>query len=598
MPKKLQPIDYTSRDFDSIRRDLENYAKRYYPDTYKDFNKASFGSLMLDTVAYIGDILSFYLDYQTNESFLETAIEYNNVLRLARQMGFKLNTSPSSYGLLTCYIQVPADTSIGGPDLSYAPVLRAGSTFSSLGGGMYTLMEDIDFSLTTNQVVAGDVVAISPVNYIIRAQARAVSGRLQFKEVNVGDFKRFLRINLDTTNVTEVVSVTDSEGHTYFEVDHLSQNTVYKAIRNTNTATNGTVRNILKATPVARRFTVERDLENQTYLQFGYGSDSELLSESVVDPSSVILDLNGRDYITARDFDPTRLISTDKFGIAPANTTLRIGYRVNTISDVNAAVNTITEVNNPIFRFRAQGSLSVGTRNTVINSLEVSNEEPFVGDISLPSSDEIKQRVFGYYAAQSRAVTAADYETVCYSMPPKFGSVKRVAVSRDFDEFKRNLNIYVISQDSSGKLVVPNTTLKNNMRNWLLQYKVINDTIDIQNATIVNFGINYSVAIDLSANRFTVIANANTALSQFLFRNQYDIGESIQITDFYKVLQKVDGIIDVVDLEIVGRTGTGYADASFDFEERLSADGRKIDADENSVFELKFPNIDIKGSIQ
>ena len=194
MAKKLQPIDYTSRDFDSIRRDLENYAKRYYPDTYKDFNKSSFGSLMLDTVAYVGDILSFYLDYQTNESFLETALEYNNVIRLARQMGFKLNTSPSSYGLLTCYIQVPASTLIGGPDMAYAPVLRAGSTFSSTGGGMYTLLEDIDFSQTTNQLAAGDVVGVSPVNYIIRAQGRAVSGRLQFKEVEVDEFQRFLQI--------------------------------------------------------------------------------------------------------------------------------------------------------------------------------------------------------------------------------------------------------------------------------------------------------------------------------------------------------------------------------------------------------------------
>ena len=106
MPKKLQPIDYTSRDFDSIRRDLENYAKRYYPDTYKDFNKASFGSLMLDTVSYIGDILSFYLDYQANESFLETAVEYNNVVKLARQMGFRLDRSPSSYGILTFWAQI------------------------------------------------------------------------------------------------------------------------------------------------------------------------------------------------------------------------------------------------------------------------------------------------------------------------------------------------------------------------------------------------------------------------------------------------------------------------------------------------------------
>ena len=596
MAKKLQPIDYTSRDFDSIRRDLENFAKRYYPDTYKDFNKASFGSLMLDTVAYVGDILSFYLDYQTNESFLETAIEYNNVVRLARQMGYKMNTSPSSYGMLTFYIQVPADSAIGGPDLRYAPVLQAGSTFSSTGGGMYTLLEDIDFAQTTNQVAVGAVVDLSPANYIIRAQGRAISGRVSYKETNVENFERFLKVSLETANVAEVLSVIDSEGHSYFEVDHLSQNVVYKAIRNTDSATSNSVRNILKAIPVARRFVLERQ-QGDTYLQFGYGSDSELLSDAVANPSAVVLDMNGRNYITDKDFDPTRLISTDKFGIAPANTTLRIGFRVNTTSDVNAAVGTIINNNNPHLRFTSQGSLAQARRNTVISSLEVINEEAFVGDVSLPSSDEIKQRVFGHYATQNRAVTIQDYQSICYAMPAKFGAVKRAAIVRDFDEFKRNLNVYVVSEDSSGKLTPPNVSLKNNLRAWLIQYKIINDTIDILNATIVNFGIKYVVAIDSSANRFSVISKANTALNKHLVRNQYDIGESILITDFYKVLQNVDGIIDVVDLEIIDRTSAGYADASFAFTERLSADGRRIMADNNSVFELKFPNVDIIGSI-
>ena len=443
MAKKLQPIDYTSRDFDSIRKDLETYAKRYYPDTYKDFNKASFGSLMLDTVSYVGDILSFYLDYQTNESFLETSIEYNNVVRLSRQLGFKLNTSPSSYGILTFYVQVPSDNSTAGPNLSYAPVLRAGSIFSSTGGGSYTLLEDIDFSVPTNQVVVGTVDSTTgnPTNFVIRAQGRAVSGRSLFKEVSVGDFQRFLRVDLENSRVAEVLSVTDSEGHQYVEVDHLSQNVVYKAIRNTNSSTNSTVGNILKAVPVARRFTVERE-GNRTYMQFGYGSDSELLSNSVVDPTNLVLDLNGRTYITDVDFDPTNLISTDKFGIAPANTTLRIGYRVNLTNDVNAGVNTIVGVDRPQFRFTDQGSLSQAIRNTVVGSLEVLNEEPFVGDISLPSSEDIKQRVFGFYAAQNRAVTIQDYQSISYGMPAKFGSVKRAAVVRDFDEFRRNLNIY------------------------------------------------------------------------------------------------------------------------------------------------------------
>ena len=599
MSKKLQPIDYTSRDFDSIRRDLENYAKRYYPNTYKDFNKASFGSLMLDTVAYIGDILSFYLDYQTNESFLETSIEYNNVVRLARQMGFKLNTSPSSFGILSFYIQVPSTSDTGVPDVAYAPVLRAGSIFSSTGGGLYTLLEDVDFSLSTNQVVVGtvDSTSGSPTNYVIRAQGRAVSGRTLFKEIELGDFQRFLRVDIENSRVAEVLSVTDSEGHEYVEVDHLSQNVIYKAIRNTNSATNSTVRNILKAAPVARRFTVERE-GNRTYLQFGYGSDSELLSNSVVDPSNLVLDLNGRTYVTDLDFDPTKLISTDKFGIAPANTTLRIGYRVNLNNDVNAAVNTITGVDRPLFKFAAQGSISQTLRSNVVSSLEVLNEEPFVGDVSLPSSDEIKQRVFGFYATQNRAVTIQDYQSICYGMPGKFGSVKRAAVIRDFDEFKRNLNLYVISEDTSGKLIPANATLKNNLRNWILQYKVVNDTVDILDAQIANFGINYVVVVDLGDSRFSVINRANAAIRDYILKNQYDIGESILITDFYKVLQKVKGVIDVVDLEIISRAGGTYSSFAYDFKNKLTADGRRIEGENNVVFELKFPNIDITGAIQ
>jgi len=599
MTKKQQPINYTSRDFDSIRKDLEDYARRYYSDTYKDFSEASFGSLMLDTVAYVGDILSFYLDYQTNESFLDTAIEYNNVVRLARQMGFKLNTSPSSYGVLSFYIQIPAAPAAAGPNLAYAPVLRAGSIFSSTGGGQYTLLEDVDFATPTNQIVVGtvNVSTGAPTNYVIRAQGRAVSGRTAFHEVEVGTFQRFRRVNLGVRNVAEVLTVVDSEGHQYVEVDHLSQNVVFQAIKNSDSTTNATVRNILKAVPVVRRFTVEHEGDD-TYLQFGYGSDSELSDTSVVDPSNIVLDMNGRTYISDPDFDPTKFISTDKFGIAPSNTSLRIGYRVNTVNDTNAGVNTITQASSPLIRFTSQGSLSQAVRNNVISSLEVLNEEPFVGDISLPNSEEIKQRVMGYYATQNRAVTAQDYQSISYAMPGKFGSVKRVAVARDFNEFKRNLNIYVISENTSGKLVAPNQTLKNNLRSWLLQYKMINDTIDILDATIVNFGINFVAVVDPNTNRFTVLNRANAALRQYLLENQYDIGESIQLTDFYKVLQKVPGIVDVEDLEIVGKTGAQYSDLSYDFVQNLSPNGHRIEAPNNVVFELKFSNVDIKGSVR
>ena len=585
MAKKLQPINYTDRDFDSIRKDLENYAKRYYPNTFKDFNEASFGSLMLDTVSYIGDILSFYLDYQTNESFLDSAIEYNNVIRLARQMGFKLNSNPSSYGEVTFYIEVPSTTTGGGaPDTDYAPRLKAGSTVVS--------------TKSSNLVVAGVINSETgePTSYLIRAKGRIVSGRVTSEIKTIGEFQRFLRVPLGSNTAAEVLSVTDSENHVYYEVDNLSQNVIYKAIHNNN-ADKNTTPSILKAVPVARRFVVEFDGE-QTLMQFGYGSDSELLSESVVDPATVIMDLHGRNYITDREFDPTKLISSDKFGIAPANTDLTVVYRVNTTRDVNAAVDTIKEVAGANFKFTNAGALDSEIRGNVRNSLELTNEEPITGDVSLPSSDEIRQRVIAHFATQNRAVTLEDYQSVVYGMPAKFGMIKRCAVARDFAEFKRNLNIYVMSEDpETTKLTSANSTLKDNLKTWLAQHKMINDTIDIVDATIVNFGVEYIIATDYETNRFTALNNANLALRK-LFNNPGDIGEPIYITDIYRALQEVPGIIDVLSVEIVAKSGGVYSTLEYDFDGAMSGDGRQIDSQKNIVFELKYPNTDIQGSVR
>jgi len=597
MAKKLTRIDYTSRDFDSIRRDLENFAKRYYPNTYKDFNQASFGSLMLDTVAYVGDILSFYLDYQTNESFLDSAIEYNNVARLARQLGYKLKTSPASYGILTFYIEVPATLNGVGVNSDLIPVLQAGTTLSSTGGGFYTLLDDIDFSEENNQVVVGSADGASgvPQTYVIRATGRAVSGRGAVESIKVGDFQRFLKFQLAAANISNVIRVVDTEGNEYFEVDHLSQNIVYKALRNSS-ASRTTVPNLLRAVPVPRRFVVET-INGQTFIQFGYGSNDSQLSNRVVDPTELVLDLNGRTYTTDLDFDPTNLISTDKFGIAPSSTTLTIDYRFNTTGDVNASINSITTVVTPRFKFQSQGSISRADRSNVQSSLEVTNEEPFVGSISLPSSEEIRQRAYSYFATQNRAVTAQDYQAIIYGMPAKFGMIKRCNIAKDSAEFKRNINAYIISETNAGKLTPANTTLKNNLKNWLLQYKMINDTIDIIDATIVNFGVEYEILIDMSANKYTVINLCNSALVS-LYSQKMEVAGAIYITDVYRALQKVDGVLDVTSVEIILKNGGIYSESSYDMELALSADGRRILGEKNVIFELKYANIDIKGSVR
>jgi len=594
--KKVKMIDYTSRDYDSIKTSLVNYAKRYYSDSFKDFNEAGFGSLVLDSVAYIGDILSFYLDYQVNESFLDSAMEYNNVVRIARQLGYKYCESSTSTGTADFYVTVPAD-SVGAPDTSYYPTLRASSQFSSVDGKLFNLTEDIYFGAVGNEILVSAVDGTTnvPTYFAVKGSGKVISGRIETETKTIGTFQKFLRVSLANPAVTEIISVIDSEGHEYFEVSHLAQEIIYKAIRNNN-ADKNTAPSILKAAPATRRFVLEKS-RNAAYLQFGYGNDSELTNQSVVDPSKITLQLHARDYSTEQEFDPTNLTSTDKFGVAPANTILTIRYRINDADDVNIASNTLTNVVMPFLEFENQGSLNPTKRRTVRRSIEVNNERPILGDVSLPSTEEIKQRVFSYYATQNRAVTIEDYQAIVYAMPPSYGAVKLCAIGRDFDSFKRNLNLYVMSEDSDGFLVITNATIKQNLKTWLSRYKVINDTIDILDARPVNFGVEFSIVTDYSKNKYDALSAANARLRNYFVNHPYDIGESIYITDIYKELQRVPNVVDVLDVKIIGKNGGIYADAGYDFNAHLSNDGRYITSQKDVAFEVKYPNKDIQGTV-
>ena len=270
---KKPAIDYTSRDFNSIRDDLISYAKRYYPDQVKDFSQPSFGALLIDTVAYVGDILSFYLDYQANESFMSTAIEYNNVVKLARTLGYKLQTNPSSYGTVTLYILIPTESNTVAPDTNYMPIIKRGSTFSSTNGTSFTLVEDINFADSNLEKVVAQVDSDTgaPTKYAVKAHAQVVSGEIGVETIDAGEYTKFPKFTLETKNIAEILSIEDGSGNRYYEVDHLTQNVIYLPVVNNNDDRN-TVKNILKPVAVSRRFSVEKDALN-TYVQFGGGSE-------------------------------------------------------------------------------------------------------------------------------------------------------------------------------------------------------------------------------------------------------------------------------------------------------------------------------------
>jgi hypothetical protein len=596
--KKLVPIKYTSRDFNSIRNDLIDYARRYYPDTYKDFSENSFGSLMVENVAYVGDILSFYLDYQVNESFLDTATEYNNVVRHGRSMGFKFSGAASAFGQCDFYVEVPANAMGLGPDADYIPLLKAGTTVSSTDGATFVLAEDVDFNQGTTITVVGKQNTSTglPTTYVMKVSGRVASGQFGTEEIQVGSFEQFKKVRMTTPDVVEIISVFDREGHQYFEVDYLSQDIVYRNVLNRKASDNtNEPAAILKPFSVPRRFTVDRSRRN-TVLQFGYGSDSETNQSSVVDPSAVALKLHGKDYTTDTAFDPSKLLDTDKFGVGPSNTTLVVRYRRNSNTAANAVPGTVINVSNADVRFRDPSVLNAASRRDVVTSLEVNNSEAFTGYANNPSLTQLKEMIAGHFASQGRAVTEQDYKSLIYAMPPQFGAVQRCAIYRDSDSFRRNLNLYVISEDNSGNLVTTNNTIKENLKTWIGSNKMINDTIDILDAKVVNIQVSFDAVSAVGTDKYQVQVNAIERLKR-LFQTKLDIGQPFDISRIYNTLNKTRGIVDVTNVRITNKFGGQYSSIGYNIRENTTPDGRYIDVPRNVILEIKFPDSDIKGTI-
>jgi len=460
------------------------------------------------------------------------------------------------------------------------------------------LTENVNFDDPKVQVVVArvnDTTGI-PTSYALKTYGRVVSGELVRETVTIDQFERFKKIKLKNRNFTEMVSITDAEGNDYFEVDYLSQNVVFKEFSNPNFSTDNTP-SILKPIVVARRFIVERDALNNVFVQFGYGSDEDINIDKVADPSNVVINALGKSYVTAVNFDPYKLLNTDKFGVAPSNTVLTIDYRVNDPSSVNVGENAIINVRESEMDFPDLTKINTANRNSVVTSLEVANEMPIIGDVTVATVDEIRIRAKSFFATQNRAVTAQDYEALCYTMPEKFGSIKRCRVLQDNNSMRRNINIYLISEDNNGNFTKTSDTIKKNLKTWLSKYKMINDTIDILDAYIVNLGIDFKVATEQNVNKFEILEKCTNVLERE-YENKHLIGQPFEISKIFKLLNRVDGVVDFKSAEVVQKTTSKYSSVIFPIESMKSSDGRYIMAPKNVVFELKYPDSDIKGSIE
>ena len=594
--KKIIPINYTNREFQEIRRDLLQIAERHYPDTFQDFSQASFGSIMVDNLAYVADQLSFYLDYNVNETFLDTAYQYENIIRHGRTLGYKDNGRASTFGKVALYVLVPASPTGLGPDRRYIPIMKKGSSFSSDTGLNYVLTENVDFSAPKTQVVTArnNATTGAPTFYAIKTYGNVVSGWFGSERVVVGAYERFKTITLATSNVSEIISVFDEQGNQYYEVEYLAQDLIFKEVSNSNYK-NDNVPSILKPFLASRKFVVNRS-RNSVTLQFGSGKSGQ--TNVVADPAEVAMDVFGKTYITSTTFDPSRLTKNESMGIVPSDTTLTINYRNTNPTNSNLAVGALTRVTSALLDFEDRNSLSTTSVSEVITSIEVSNEEPIVGDVTNPTSSEIKRRIFDTFPTQNRAVTQADYENMIYRMPSKFGSIKRCSAQRDPDSRRRNINIYVISEDNFNNLTLTNNTIKNNLKTWMNNYRMLSDTIDVLDAFIINYGIEFVVRPSIGADRFTLVDECINILRDKYTNEKLFIGEHIDVADIYTTLSGVEGVLSVSNIKIVNKNGSNYSSTQFDINENTSPDGSSLIIPRNAVAELKFPTVDIVGKIK
>lgn len=593
------PIKYTSREFDSIKEELIKYAKRYYPNNYNDFSEASFGSMVFDMVAYVGDMLSFYVDHQANESFLDTAVEFNNLRKHARSLGFSYSGIPVSYGIASFFLIVPANVDGTAPDTSYIPTLKKGATMTSANNVSFYLLEDVDFSNPKNDVIEAkyDEANGGVTYFAIRAFGQVSSGSSKFIDIDLRNetFEKFRKIRVGESTISEIVKVIDAEGNEYYEVDYLSQETVLLETTNPTAKQDG-VRSIMKPFVTSRRFVVEQD-NTGTYLQFGFGSEDDTNDSGLADPSSVAIRLHARDHITDRSIDPSSLLGTDKMGVSPIGTVLRIIYRSNDTNNVSVSSNGLTNMVEYDLKFENESSLNASEISIIRGSLEVTNDEPITSQSIDYTPEEIKVRAKNYYSTQNRAVSKQDYEALIYNMPVKFGSVKRANIVSDPMSTNRKLAIYVVSEDNLGNLELTNGRIKNNIKTWLSQYMGINDKAEVFDPYIVNFEISFEVSSDPRLTNEEVLSSCFKNIKDN-YNNKFYIGEPIYITEIQKILSKTKGVVDVKSVKINNLYGGEYSNTPFDFDKVLSKDGTYYKVPKNVVLELRFPDIDLKGKIK
>jgi hypothetical protein len=604
--KKNKDISYLAKDFEGFRAELINYSKNHYGNKIIDFSETSVAGMFIDVASYVGDSLSYYLDHQFNELSLTTAIEPKNIENLARQSGVEIEGASPAFVFAKIRLTVPA-SSVDGLRVvneSFLPKILAGTKFSTDSGVNFYLVETIDFaqvdalgnlliSITPNSLTDGVVD-----DFIVEAEGYCTSAQFVVEKFPVGNDRiPFRTITLGNVNVHSIDYIRDSAGDEYYEVDSLTQDTVFlKEINSRNDLDLVPFR--LKMLPAPKRFIkIKSSISGLATIRFGSGNEDTFDEDAIPDPSDHAVTLFGdRKTFSRVSIDPNSFLTTNTLGISPRNTTLSIKYShgggINHNIDPGE-LKLIDELRTQ-FKSSVQGNIVASIRRTA----SVTNEFPGFGGENAPSTEQIRNIGLLSHTLQKRVVTREDLLARIYNMPTNFGRVFRAAI-RDNPNNQLATQLFVISRNKQGNLVLSPDTLKENMSIYLSKFRLISDAVDIVDASIVNLGIKYSVSLERGYSKLGVLQSINSKLKSYFNIKNFQIDQPILLGEVENIILNCIGVISLLSLKFVNIAGVS--------EERVYSNlryspNRNIDRGllfppTGGIFEIRFPNDDIVGSV-
>ena len=602
-------INYVGKDFATLKQNLVDFTKTYFPNTYSDFNEASPGMVFIEQAAAIGDVLSFYQDVQLKESMLAYATERKNVISLAQSMGYKPKVTAPAVTTLTVYQLVPTK---GAPD--YAPddrcylKIKEGMEIesTSVADVIFRTTDSVDFSNPNDRAI--DVYERDlngmPTRYLITKQVKVISAKETSTTVTFGDDTDYPSTIINDTNIIQIVSLVDAQNNKYYEVPYLAQESIF--VEKANTSSNsdlsnysGSVPYILEVQKVPRRFATKVNSDNTITLLFGSGDIS--LNDAQILPNSKNVGLGLANSVSRLNssIDPSNFLKTNTFGLAPVNTSLTIKYLVGGGISSNINQGDLTNIRRIEFD---DDLLSIPTElvssyTDSKASVAVENLESAVGGRGSESIEEIRQNALAMFGSQNRAVTKQDYVVRAVSMPERYGSVAKVYVSQDGEidnnspasilsnpdtlaeftnlvdsmkgmnksdiqkeltKFLVNkktainevnnpsaINMYVLGYDGNKKLTNLNQAVKQNLKTYLGEYRMLTDAVNMIDGFIVNIGVDFEVICYSNYNKREVLANCLKDLQDYFEIDNWTFNKPINISEIELILANIEGVMSV-----------------------------------------------------